>query len=247
MFKLILLAYQDSINLLAKKPQVLLLLVFIALVNIPLSSTMGRLDPNNSNRDLLQFLSQLIDWTLTVFLFWLAFHSDGVTTLSLFEWFKNNYLRTLFQYVGGFFLFAPFYMVLRVIFGDDGLAQQPGHTIVIFSISVWMFIAIKLGTLWLCFQNEGFLQNVKNAIKDVVRNFGYYFILQLLVLAFTYLSQVTQNDEPFTGLVCGLLVFALIWIYVSWMALVFGFLRLRKREQINLNLGGVQMEENNAS
>lgn len=248
MFKFILSAYINTSNLLAKKPQAILLLVFVTLVNISLSSAAAKFEQGGLNNDLLSFLSQLIACTLNVYLYWLVFYSENISTLSLYEWFKKYYPRSLLQYFGGIILFLPLYAVLRVIFGEDGLAVQLGHTILIVSISVWIFIAMDLGILWLCFRNEGFLRNVKNAIKDAFRNCGYYLFLRLIVLAFTYLSQVVQSGfATFTGLACGLLVFTSILISVSWIALVFGFLGLRRREQINLIQGGVQKEESHAS
>jgi hypothetical protein len=234
MFNLILLAYRDTVSLLAKKPLLVLLLVFVALVNIPLTFAMGRLDRNSLNYDLFFDLSRLIAVTLSVYLYWVIFNSKNVTTLLLSEWFKKNYIRSLIQYVGGFFLFFPFYTALRLIFGDDGLAVKPGHDILMISMSVWFFIAMDLAVLWLCFQNDGFFQNVKNSITDAFRNFGGYLILRLLSVAFAYLSQIAMfNFMTFTtGLVCGLSVLASILLTISWMALAFGFLEIRKREQL---------------
>ena len=196
---------------------------------------MARIERDSLNYNLLFILSELISWTLTIYLFWLVFRVDGATFLSLPEWFGKYYPRSLLQYVGGFFLFFPFYTALRLIFGEEGLALQPGHTILMVSLSIWIFISINLGTLWLCFRNEGFLRNVKNSINDAFRNFGCYLFLRLIVLAFTYLSQVALSGfSTFNGLACGLLILISILMDMSWIALVFGFLGLRKREQLNL-------------
>lgn len=236
MFNLILLAYRDTAKHIFKRPQLFLLLVLVALVNIPLYSAMAKSEQNSLNNNLLFLLFQLVSWTVNVLLFWFAFHSEGVTPFSLSSWFGKYYLRVLFQYVGGFFLFLPFYAGLRIIFGEEGLALQPGHSILMFSISVWMFFAY-MGTLWLCYRNEGFLRNVSNAIKDVFRHFGVYLILRLLALAVANLSFFIQNSFAiFTGLACGLLVVTSVLEFITWIAIMFGFLKLRKQAEQTLIL-----------
>ncbi|MFZ5855483.1 MAG: hypothetical protein ACOYZ6_01505 [Chloroflexota bacterium] len=157
-----------------------------------------------------------------------------MTTFSLGEWMGKYYLRSLLQYVGGFFLFFPFYSVLRLTFGEEGLAVKPGHDILMISMSVWVFIAMDLAVLWLCFRNDGFFQNAKNSIADAFWNFGYYLFLRLISIALAYLAQLTLSTFAVstTGLVCGMSVLVSVLITISWMALAFGFLELRKREQL---------------
>lgn len=232
MFKLILAAYTKTVNLLAKKPLVILLLAFVALATIPLPFAMASFEQNSLNYDLLFSFSRLIALALSVYLYWLVFNSENITTLSLGEWIRKYYLRSLLQYVGGFFLFLPFYTVMRLIFGEDGLAVQPGHDILMISMSVWFFIAMDLAVLWLCFRNDGFFQNAKNSITDAFRNFGCYLILRLLSIAFAYLSKLTLSVFAVftTGLACGLLILVSVLLSTSWIALAFGFLELRKRE-----------------
>lgn len=228
MLKLIISAYVNTVNLLARKPLVILLLAFVALVNIPLSFATRRFE---QYYDLLTILSRLIGFTLSIYLYWLVFSSENKTTLSLSEWFEKKYFRSLLQYVGGFFLFFPFYTALRLIFGEDGLAVKPGHDILMISMSVWFFIAMDLAVLWLCFRNERFFQNVKNSIKDAFRNFGYYLVLRLVILGVSYLSVAVQaNFVTFNGLACGSSILLSILFDLSWIALVFGFLNLRRSE-----------------
>jgi hypothetical protein len=131
------------------------------------------------------------------------------------------------------------------MYGEEGLKLQPGHSILMFSMSVWMYIAITIGTLWLCFRNEGFLQNIKNAIRDVFQNFGYYLTLRLVILAFIYLSVLAEKQfVTFNGLVCGLLVILSVLNNVNWIAFVFGFLALRVREKSNVILTTLEEEKN---
>jgi len=248
MLKLIYSAYRDTLRLLVNKPWALLVLIAVTLIDIRLTSGQVLLERGGENSDLISLLSELIRWTLTMFIFWLVFRSADVTGAPLFEWFKIYYLRSLLQFVGGFFLFAPFYIVLRVIFGEEGLKLQPGHSILMFSMSVWMYIAITVGTLWLCFRNEGFLQNIKNALKDVFQNFGYYLTFRLVILAFAYFSILApKNYVTFNGLVCGLLVFFSVLYDANWIALVFGFVGLREREKSNGILNSLEEENHYAA
>ncbi|MBI5936028.1 MAG: hypothetical protein HY867_20175 [Chloroflexi bacterium] len=233
-FKLILEAYTKSIKLLVKKPLVTLLLAFVSLVNIRLSFAMTRFEQNGLGYDFLLIFSRLFALTLSVYFYWLIFNSENINTFSLGEWMGKYYLRSLLQYVGGFFLFFPFYSVLRLTFGEDGLAVKPGHDILMISMSVWVFIAMDLAVLWLCFRNDGFFQNAKNSIADAFRNFGYYLILRLLSIALAYLTHLTFSTFAVstTGLLCGLTILVSVLSSANWIALVFGFLELRKREQL---------------
>jgi hypothetical protein len=245
MLKLIYSAYRDTLRLLVKKPWVILLLIAFILIDIRLTTAEAGLERGGETYDLIFLLSLLISWTLNIFIFWLVFRSADITGATLSEWFKKYYPRSLLQFIGGFFLFLPFYFVLWVMYGEEGLKLQPGHSILMFSMSVWMYIAITIGTLWLCFRNEGFLQNIKNAIRDVFQNFGYYLTLRLVILAFIYLSVLAEKQfVTFNGLVCGLLVILSVLNNVNWIAFVFGFLALRVREKSNVILTTLEEEKN---
>jgi hypothetical protein len=221
MFKFILLAYLDVGDFLAKRPLIVLFLFLAALINVPLSVGAAKLGP----------LDLFVIWTLEVLLFGLIFRADGVTNLTALEWFKKYYLRTLLQIIIGLIIIFPFYMVSRMIFGEDMLVLQPARFIFGAVLNIWVFVSIQIGSLWLCFRDEGLLQNIKNAINDVFRNFRYYLIFQLVVLVLRFLSGIVlEGFVTFNGLACGLSVLISILIFVSLMAIIFGFLRLRKRE-----------------
>lgn len=232
-FKLIVVAYTKSINLLVKKPLVTLLLAVVSMVNIRLSFTMTRFEQNGLDYDFLLIFSRLFSLTLSVYFYWSIFNSENMTTFSLGEWMGKYYLRSLLQYVGGFILFFPFYTALRLIFGEDGLAVKPGHDILMISMSVWVYIAMELAVLWLCFRDDRFFQNLKNSIADAFRNFGYYLILRLLSIALSYVTHLTISTFAVstTGLLCGLTILVSVLSSANWIALVFGFLEIRKREQ----------------
>lgn len=226
MVNLIFLTYRDTVNFFLKKPQLILLLVIVALVNISLSTALA------GYNDLFFFLSQLISWTVNIFLFWFVFNWEDATSSTLPDWFKKYYFRVWLQLIGGFILFSPIYAILLAVFGKDGLAGQPGHSILMFSMSVWMYF-VHVGILWLCFQNEGFFRNIGNAIQDVFQSFGFYLILRIIALVFACLSVFLQKSfGTFTGLACGLLVLNSILFDLSWIAIIFGFLKLRKQTDL---------------
>ena len=225
-------AYLDAIKLLFKKPLAILVVFTGVLINVLFSIDMDYFEHTGGISFLLQILNIFMTWTIHIFLFWLVFVADVATSLSLSEWFKEYFLRTILQFLLGFFLFFPFFMGVRAILGETTFALANVHSFVILLFCLWIFISVILGTLWLCFRDDGLLNNVKNAIKDVFRNFRYYIFLELITLVWLFLySILLTNTGEFSGLRCGLLVVYIILILLGWMATAFIFLRLRKLEE----------------